>query len=252
MVRRTYLPYVRMLHQPLDLDTAMVLLHLVAVRTRPVSVRSPSRRCRVLRLRLGHRALPLAAAAASPPARSSARAMLRRTLAELIGLRRLARGARHAQVELLAPQLQQLSRRRSAGGLPRSSLASHPAHLAFHERWWKPTASRAARRNASRAMSSVTPSISNNTLPGCTRATVVLDVALPLPMRTSSGFLRDRHIRKHAHPDLAAALRRSATWRGAPPRSRAPSCGRGSVAFRPNSPNATVLPRCAQAADCVP
>src|ERR1700730_10968751 len=46
----------------------------------------------------------------------------------------------------------------------------------------------AARRNASRAVASVMPSISNSTLPGSTRATQYSTLPLPLPMRTSSGL----------------------------------------------------------------
>ena len=45
-----------------------------------------------------------------------------------------------------------------------------------------------ARRNASRAVVSLMPSISNNTLPGNTLATQYSTLPLPEPMRTSSGF----------------------------------------------------------------
>src|SRR5665213_978358 len=45
-----------------------------------------------------------------------------------------------------------------------------------------------ARRNASRAVTSSTPSISKSTLPGCTFAIQYSMLPLPLPMRTSSGF----------------------------------------------------------------
>src|SRR3546814_19816046 len=47
----------------------------------------------------------------------------------------------------------------------------------------------AARRNASRATSSDTPSISYNTRPGWTGATQYSTLPLPEPMRTSIGFL---------------------------------------------------------------
>src|SRR6187455_1760451 len=51
-----------------------------------------------------------------------------------------------------------------------------------------------ARRKASRAVASSTPSISNSTLPGSTLATQYSTLPLPAPMRTSSGFdLARRH-----------------------------------------------------------
>src|SRR5690606_656967 len=46
----------------------------------------------------------------------------------------------------------------------------------------------AARRNASRASTSATPSISYSMRPGCTGATQYSTLPLPLPMRTSIGF----------------------------------------------------------------
>ena len=47
----------------------------------------------------------------------------------------------------------------------------------------------AARRMASLAMSGVTPSISNSSLPGRTTATQWSGAPLPLPIRVSAGFL---------------------------------------------------------------
>src|SRR5690606_28956604 len=46
----------------------------------------------------------------------------------------------------------------------------------------------AARRNASRAVASSTPSISYSTLPGWISATQNSGLPLPLPIRTSAGF----------------------------------------------------------------
>src|SRR5450755_2243522 len=101
-----------------------------------------------------------------------------------------------------------------------------------------------ASRNASRAISSLMPSISNSTLPGRTLATQYSTLPLPLPMRTSSGFWvigTSGKTRIQIRPPRF-------TWREMA--RRAASISRAvirqrSVAFRPYSPNATKLPRCA-------
>src|SRR5687768_2424246 len=100
----------------------------------------------------------------------------------------------------------------------------------------------AAVRNASRATSSGTPSISYRMRPGFTTATHSSGLPLPLPMRVSAGFLvtgLSGKMRIHTLPPRFR-LRVSAT--------RAASIWRlvihpGSSALRPNSPNASVEPR---------
>ena len=62
---------------------------------------------------------------------------------------------------------------------------------------------------ASRAMSGGTPSSSNMMRPGFTRQTQNSGEPLPLPMRTSAGFVRHRHVREDADPHPAGA----AMWR---------------------------------------
>src|SRR5262245_45303813 len=114
----------------------------------------------------------------------------------LVGPRRLARGRRHAQVELLAAQLlelvAQVRLRLAAQGLEaaRPFLDVLPAHQRTCRRTNAVATESlaAASLNASRAVSSGTPSISNSTLPGVTLATQYSTLPLPLPMRTSSGF----------------------------------------------------------------
>src|SRR6185312_16139410 len=102
---------------------------------------------------------------------------------------KLARGRLKAQVELLLLELDQLVI---------ELIDCHAAHLC---RLHGPQASTmrettrvlsgslaAPSRSDSRATASVTPSISNITRPGFTRATQNSGVPLPLPMRTSVGF----------------------------------------------------------------
>src|ERR1700720_3268942 len=163
-------------------------------------------------------------------------------LCKLIRLRGLAGGARHAQIELLAAQLEQL--------LSESLWRLRTQILGLHVRTWRLTNAvdtdsfADARRNASRAISSLMPSISNNTLPGSTFATQYSTLPLPEPMRTSSGFCvigTSGNTRIQMRPPRF-------TWREMA--RRAASISRAvmrhrSVAFRPNSPNATELPRCA-------
>src|SRR5688500_7460142 len=114
----------------------------------------------------------------------------------LVGPRRLSRGRGHAQVELLAAQLQQLGAqlrlRLAAQGLqaPRALLDVPVAHqrTCLRTNAVGTESLAAASLNASRAVASGTPSISNSTLPGVTLATQYSTLPLPLPMRTSSGF----------------------------------------------------------------
>src|SRR5262245_24432475 len=102
-----------------------------------------------------------------------------------------------------------------------------------------------ARRNASRAVTSSTPSISNSTLPGSTLATQYSTLPLPEPMRTSRGFFEigtSGNTRIQIWPPrftARAMARRAASISRAVMRARL-------VAFNPNSPNATWLPRWAK------
>src|SRR5262245_59766167 len=101
-----------------------------------------------------------------------------------------------------------------------------------------------ARRNASRAVTSSTPSISNSTLPGSTSATQYSTLPLPAPMRTSRGFFEigtSGNTRIQIWPPrftARAMARRAASISRAVMRARL-------VAFNPNSPKATELPRTA-------
>src|SRR6186713_372036 len=101
-----------------------------------------------------------------------------------------------------------------------------------------------ARRNASRAVTSSTPSISNRTLPGCTLAIQYSTLPLPEPMRTSRGFFEigtSGNTRIKIWPPrftARAIARRAASISRAVMRARL-------VAFNPNSPKATELPRTA-------
>src|SRR4029077_9614675 len=97
------------------------------------------------------------------------RAMLRRTLPNWSGLGAcpVARCIRRANCSLRSFTSSSAS---SAGDLPRSSLASIYRTCRFTNEV-APDSFEPASRNASRAVTSSTPSISNNTLPGCTRAT---------------------------------------------------------------------------------
>src|SRR5690606_17068752 len=107
--------------------------------------------------------------------------------AVLVRLRQAAGRLLHPQVELLAAELDEL-----VGEL---LLGHFPELLGVHHITCRVTNSvgngsfAAARRNASRATSSVTPSISYSIFPGCTRHTQYSTLPLPLPWRTSSGFL---------------------------------------------------------------
>src|SRR5690606_38777882 len=99
----------------------------------------------------------------------------------------------------------------------------------------------APRRSASLAISSGTPSISNRIRPGLTRAVQYSTAPLPLPMRTSVGFLetgRSGKMRIHTRParfiSRVMARRAASIWR-AVTRS-------GSWALRPNWPKARSTP----------
>src|SRR5262245_65954197 len=109
---------------------------------------------------------------------------------------RLARGRRHAQVELLAPELLQLLAQLLA------ALAAQALHdlrplldvLPAHQRTCRRTNAvateslAAASLNASRASDSGTPSISNSNLPVVTLATPYSSLPLPLPVTITEGF----------------------------------------------------------------
>src|SRR6185503_12032329 len=100
----------------------------------------------------------------------------------------------------------------------------------------------AARRIASRASFSVTPSISKSTLPGRTTQTHCSGAPLPLPMRVSCGFfviglsgntriqIFPPRAMKRVMATRAASICRSVSQQG-------------SSAFSPNSPNDTSEPR---------
>src|SRR3569832_1512833 len=99
----------------------------------------------------------------------------------------------------------------------------------------------AASSSASRAIWMLTPSISNITRPGLTRATHNSGEPLPEPMRTSAGFFdtgTSGNTRIQTRPARfmwrVSARRAASIWR-AVTRS-------GSVAFRPNWPKANVAP----------
>src|SRR5882762_6794566 len=102
----------------------------------------------------------------------------------------------------------------------------------------------AASSSASRATWTDTPSSSNNTRPGLTRAAQNSGAPLPEPMRTSAGFFdtgTSGNTRIQTRPARfmwrVMARRAASIWR-AVRRS-------GSVAFRPNWPNANVAPEVA-------
>src|SRR5262249_1930417 len=90
-------------------------------------------------------------------------------LLKLIGLRRLASGALHAQGKLLLAHLQQLIRQ--LGGRLRPQLFPFHQPTCLFTNEVETESFEPARRNASRASTSLTPSISKSTLPGFTRAT---------------------------------------------------------------------------------
>src|SRR4029077_15610793 len=184
----------RVLHQPLDLDRDG-LLHLGA--DHPPGEPACALRF-YLRFHLGvFRAHGLLASGLGrlllPQHRLHARDVAARVCEQRrLGL--LAGGPLHAQRELLLAQLHEL-----LAQLGRGLLAQLLAVLLYlsdlHYRTCRFTKEveteslEPARRNASRAVTSSTPSISKSTLPGCTRATQYSTLPLPLPMRTSSGFL---------------------------------------------------------------
>src|SRR4051812_26179649 len=101
-----------------------------------------------------------------------------------------------------------------------------------------------ARASAFLARSSLIPSISNSTRPGFTTATQPSGLPFPLPMRVSAGFLvigLSGKIRIHTLPprfiSRVIATREASICRLV--------TQPGSRLMRPNSPNATVLPRVA-------
>src|SRR5690606_7444494 len=173
-------------------------------------------------------------------------------LAELVGLGCLAGRTLQPQRELRLAQLDQLDV--EVGGLLAAGLfqeASDPLILFGHQRTCRFTkvvvtdSLAPARRNASRACASGTPSISNRTLPGCTLHTQYSTLPLPARMRTSSGVFEtgtSGNTRTQIWPPRLterAMARRAASISRAVMRAR-------SVAFNPSSPKATVLPRCAR------
>src|SRR5262249_62301462 len=108
-------------------------------------------------------------------------------LGERAGLGVLARGALHAQRKLFLAQLEEFIRE-LGGRLAPQFFGAHPRTCRFTNVVDTDNLE-PARRNASRAVVSSTPSISKSTLPGRTRATQYSTLPLPLPVRTSSGFL---------------------------------------------------------------
>src|SRR5215831_10538581 len=101
-----------------------------------------------------------------------------------------------------------------------------------------------ASAKASLASGSVTPSISNRTLPGWISQTKYSGLPLPLPMRTSAGFCEiglSGNTRIQMRPPRLMwrdiARRAASSWR-AVSRPRV-------VAFRPYSPKETLAPRVA-------
>src|SRR6185503_13332061 len=102
----------------------------------------------------------------------------------------------------------------------------------------------AASAKASRASASSTPSITKSTLPGTISATKYSGLPLPLPMRTSAGFLEiglSGKMRIHTRPPRlmwrVIARRPASIWRAV----RRPRVS----AFNPNSPKDTLAPRVA-------
>src|SRR6202000_3342081 len=102
----------------------------------------------------------------------------------------------------------------------------------------------AASESASLAVCTVTPSISNKTRPGLTRATHNSGVPFAEPMRTSAGFFdtgTSGNTRIQTRPARfmcrVSARRAASIWR-AVTRS-------GAIAFRPNWPNDNVAPEVA-------
>ena len=117
------------------------------------------------------------------------RAMFLRTFANWSGFAAWPVARCHAQIELLLAQLQQLlAELGRAPCLRRLLLRLHARTCRFTNAVDTESFAQAS-RNASRAISSLTPSISNSTLPGCTLRDPVLDVALaasPCALRAAS------------------------------------------------------------------
>src|SRR5689334_20267587 len=157
---------------------------------------------------------------------------------EVMGLRLLTGTLLHAQVELFATQLDQL-RVEFLRGLFAAIFQFHHSTVRFTN-WVCTDSLAAARRKASRASTSVTPSISYNMRPGCTTATQNSTLPLPLPIRTSMGFLVIGLSGKTRIHSLPPRLTKRVTQR------RAASIWRAVrwpcvVAFRPYSPKLTLL-----------
>src|SRR5690348_1060834 len=158
--------------------------------------------------------------------------------AKLVRLGELAGTLLHAQVELLLAQVQQMLVQ-LVGRLVVDIFAGH--HITARVTNWVCTESlAAARRNASRAVVSSTPSISYSMRPGWIGATQNSTPPLPAPMRTSIGFLvigLSGNTRIHSLPPRLTKRvmqRRAASiWRAV----SAPCV----VAFRPYSPKLTRL-----------
>ncbi|ELY20654.1 hypothetical protein HALTITAN_2643 [Vreelandella titanicae BH1] len=108
-------------------------------------------------------------------------------LLEQMSLAQLASGLLHAQVKLLAEEFEELLLELSCG-LFTNFLGFHHITVRFAKVVDKGIFC-AASSNASRASSSDTPSISYRTRPGWIWATQYSTEPLPLPIRTSSGFL---------------------------------------------------------------
>jgi hypothetical protein len=170
-------------------------------------------------------------------------------LAELVGLHALAGGALHAQRELFLAQLEQFVGELTCSGSwrglgpPFHSLSS--AHLPLHEGGGhRELGAGKAERLARRLLVRRLPS-RREPCRACTLATQYSTLPLPLPMRTSSGFLvigTSGNTRTQIWPPRftwRAIARRAASISRAVMRAR-------SVAFRPNSPKDTLLPRCAR------
>src|ERR671913_330620 len=178
------------------------------------------------------------------------RAHPRDVLADLAhprGVLELAGRSLEAQIELLLLQRQELVLKLvRRHGLevrePLGRLHRGPPYSAM--RWMKRVlmgSFAAPRRNASRAMSSGTPSISNMMRPGATRAAQNSGAPLPLPMRTSVGFCdtgTSGKTRIQTRPWRfiwrVMARRAASIWR-AVTRS-------GSSAFKPNWPKFSSVP----------
>src|SRR6185437_2293585 len=108
-------------------------------------------------------------------------------LGELVGLCALALRLLHAQAELLAAQVGDVVDQFLRGFFAHLVGIHHSSALVANWVWIDSLA--AARRNASRASASVTPSISYSIRPGWIGATQYSTLPLPAPMRTSIGFL---------------------------------------------------------------